>query len=114
MTNLALSFMRGEIPVVVGSKVEFGSFKKWLERNGILENVFARESDRKFETWVKLGEINHHGHGPWGPFADQTIVFCIRADKGGGLGVSFGYEEIKEARDWYGDCVDAKRLREDK
>jgi hypothetical protein len=43
MTDLALSFIRGNVPVVVGSKVEFGSFKKWLERNRILENVFPKE-----------------------------------------------------------------------
>jgi hypothetical protein len=113
MTNLALQFMRGEMPVVVGSKVEFGSFKKWLERNGILDSVFPKEEDRKFETWVKLGEINYRGHGPWGPFADQTLTFCIRADKGGGLGVDFGYQQIKKVRDWYGSYIDAKMMRKD-
>jgi hypothetical protein len=49
----------------------------------------------------------------WGPCADQTVIFCIRADKDGGLGVDFGYDKIKKVKEWYGDYINAKRMRKD-
>lgn len=105
MTKLCLKFMRGNQPLVVRSRTEFGSLKKWLKTNGVLEDVFSRQEQLSFDYWVHLGEINYRGGGVWGPYADQTLLFVIRPEKEYGLGVGFGIQTIEENEQWYGTKV---------
>lgn len=90
LDNRFIDFVNNSFVVKVRDYKDFSIFKKWLEKNNILDELVEKKEQNNFNYWRNLASINY---GTW----YEPILFEYQYGKG----FTFSVDE-KASIEWYG------------